>query len=149
MKPCANQAIYCSEADDLRNKMKTQTCFMLGLWHPYKNALETIWRKFLPQIIVPVFFKLFPKALCFVKPKLVTMQIMFSMMRYVYQDLKTEFEVAAERVKKHPLRSKQLNAITDLFEFYLPVVSVVLLYLLPLPVCVCRPRLPPAQCADS
>ena len=103
--------------------MKTQTCFYLGLWHPYKNAMESIWRCFLPTVIAPVFLKLFPKARCVAKPKLVTMQIMFSMLRYNYAKLKPQFKIAAERVSKNKTKSALLKSVQDFFEFYLPLVS--------------------------
>ena len=107
--------------------MRLQTSVILGLWHPYKAALEAVWKKHAHTFLAPAFHALFPTGLCFAKPKLVTILVMFTYLRRVYPSIAGSLQMAIDSETRSQWKSN-LIALQTLFEYFIPVVSFSLFF---------------------
>ena len=121
--------LYSKQLSEAKTRrMRLQTCLMLGTWHPFKVACETVWKKHANTFLAPAFHALFPNALCFVKPKLVTILVMFTYLRRVYPLVRDLLKTAISRACE-PRWKNNLLALQALFEYFIPVVRTFLVFL--------------------
>ena len=116
------QLMYSSKLQGFNEEMRAQMCPTLGLWHPYKAAMEAVWKRFLPSFFAPAFHALFPDAQCFLKPKLVSITVFFTYMRLLYPGIQSTLYEAIEDSSLSAEKRENLLALRDVFEFFIPMV---------------------------
>ena len=115
--------MYSSTLRGYNKRMRKQACITLGLWHPFKNACQAVWKTFAAEFFSPAFHVLFPTKLCFMEPKLVSIIVMFTYFRHVYPIIQDELARKIASSNRFPERKTNLLCLRDVFEFYIPTVS--------------------------
>lgn len=95
----------------------------MGKWHPNKEIAELLWKRYCPSVFAPCFHALFPTTTCYEKPKLLSLQVMYSYCLLAYPEFARELRdtIAEAEASNNRYLSDLLN-LQDLFEIYLPTV---------------------------
>lgn len=104
--------------------MRQWLCVSLGVWHPYKQANNVIWKHWGRRILGPYFNHLVPNANFFEKPKLVTMATFFSYIRLAYPRFQSMLieAIKSARSKGDAVALSTLVDLRALLTFFIPVV---------------------------
>ena len=104
-------------------KLRTYTGVSLAWWHSYKWATTKIMQVFGKDIIAPMFHHLFPnKEYAVAKMKLPAMATYLTFIRLAYPSFKQQLDTAAARADLTARQQAVLGNMTDLVEFFIPVV---------------------------
>jgi hypothetical protein len=106
----------------------TLACPVMEFFHPYKKLLEDVWRK--PELFYTFFAPLChyvnPNSPVKIKPKLMFIDSYFTMLRLIWPEFRGPFrhllDVLGAPLKMH------LQNILLVFEFFIPIVSLFLLF---------------------
>jgi hypothetical protein len=106
-------------------KLKMYTGVSLAWWHSYKWATTKIMQVFGKDIIGPMFHHLFPnKEFSVAKMKLPALTTYLTFIRLAYPAFKEQLHTATGRADLTVRQQTVLQNMTDLVEFFIPVVSL-------------------------
>ena len=109
-------------------KLRTYTGVSLAWWHSYKWATTKVMQVFGKDIIAPMFHHMFPeREYSVAKMKLPAMATYLSLIRLAYPSFQLQLRNARAREDLTARQQVVLGNITDLIEFFIPVVLIVLL----------------------
>jgi hypothetical protein len=96
----------------------------LGWWHPYKQAVMTVWRLGAQHFWAQLYHALCPGAMLFKKMKLVTLVLFFSYVRLAYPRIKSDLRNALADHSVKPKHRLHLQNLESLLEFFIPSVRI-------------------------
>jgi hypothetical protein len=97
----------------------------LGIWHPYKQAVLTVWRLGCMHFLGPLYHAISPGGGLYKKPKLITLVAFFSYIRMAYIDSNIAIEIE-EAIQDKGVNAKHryhLKNLQSLLEFFIPAVT--------------------------
>jgi len=120
---CIVQVMY--DQSQRAAKLKMYTGVSLAWWHSYKWATTKIMQVFGKDIIGPMFHHLFPnKEFSVAKMKLPALTTYLTFIRLAYPAFKEQLHTATGRADLTVRQQTVLQNMTDLVEFFIPVVSL-------------------------
>ena len=95
---------------------------VLGTWHPYKVAVESIFYNMLDTFLGQAFHSVFPNKKITPKPRLSHLEHFFNQLSVAYPTFRRQLlALYANCPRGHPFKHDIQN-LHDLFEFFLPLV---------------------------
>ena len=107
--------------------MTRKTVLWLEFFHPYKHACELLWKSehYFTSFFARLVHALHPDSTVAIKPKLKYLECQYSILRLVYPAIRDELLQAIDG--SPPGYKASLQNLQLLFEFFLPVVSLLAL----------------------
>jgi hypothetical protein len=110
---------------DLRHRAAA----VLGFWHPLKQMMLLLWRRFASCFFAPLLHSLVPGSRFHEKPQLVKLHAVFTYLRLAYPSIRERLHSLREdKTLSVASRSLVINLI-DVFEFYIPMVCFSLYFI--------------------
>jgi len=95
---------------------------VLGLWHPVKQLMLLIWRRFAPSFFAPLLHALVPGSRYHEKPQLIKIHSIFTYLRLAYPAVRDRL-MSMHGDLQITLTGRSFVAnLLDLFEFYIVLV---------------------------
>jgi hypothetical protein len=97
---------------------------ILGLWHPLKQLMLLIWRRFANSFFAPYLHNLIPGSRYHEKPQLVKLHSLFTYLRLVYPNVQLALHALLENQVLTEAGRQLTRNLIDLFEFYIVLVRL-------------------------
>lgn len=113
-----------SQLPFFNQRVTQRTVPWLEFFHPYKHVCQMLWKFsfYFYSLFAPLVHYLHPTATVSLKPNLKQIECYFTLLRLVYPQIRDELQAAIDSAPR-----KNRNALVNLqllFEFFLPIVSV-------------------------
>ena len=109
-------------------RMKVYCGATMSFWHSYKKMSEKVWKLGLLDYFGPIFHEICPANKLKVKPPLRIITTFFFYLMFAYPHFKSDLLEAISTQKLPQSRRTHLQNLQDLCEFFIPVVSDVLVH---------------------
>ena len=105
------------------NILRTSTVWMMGVWHPYKEANLKIWQTFGQHFLAPLFHALFPGGRFYKNAKLAQVLNVLTIVRLSWSSWRPDLEALLKdkRLVSHPIHKHAQN-LKDLCDYFIPQV---------------------------
>ena len=96
---------------------------MLGLWHPLKQLMLLVWKRYASFLFAPLLHALVPGSRYHEKPKLVKLHAVFTYLRLAFPSIRDGLRVLVSDERVNLAGRSLAQNLIDLFEFYIVLVS--------------------------
>jgi hypothetical protein len=109
---------------------RTNFAVVLGWWHPYKVASESLFFSFLPTFLGRAWHSLYPSQKISSTTDLSLLEDFFGILSCAYPTFRANLLHLSARADANDYYFQDIQNLRDLFEFFLPIVSISWLYVL-------------------
>jgi len=108
---------------------RTNFAVVLGTWHPYKVANESLFFAFLPSFLGRAYHAIFPQMKVVGNPQLVHLENFVNILSCAYPTFRPNLIDLVRRTAPNSPFLSVVQNLYDLFEVFLPIVSSVLIFI--------------------
>ena len=95
---------------------------ILGLWHPLKQLMLLLWRRFAHSFFAPYLHNLIPGSRHHEKPQLVKLHSLFTFLRLAYPTVQPALHMLRTNPSLTEAGRQFVENLIDIFEFYIVLV---------------------------